>query len=436
MKIIHKKITTQLMFLTVLLFAVWITSCDDSKTDPVGEPQFESYSPASGQGGSEIMIDGNNFGESISDVQVWVNGIPAQVVAVTQTRIYAVVPKAAGSGKIKIQVRGKEFNPENPFTFEYVRNVTTYSGSGAAVTVDGSLKQASFNRPYWLTYDKKDDALFVLEEGRKVRRIKNGNVETVASLSGSINNPRSITMSITCDTIFIGNDNAGSNNNATVAILTRDDDFKVQKELIRLQNGTNHVNFAGIHPVTGDLMFYTWLRKLYKWNKEENKVELLYDLTKFTGITGDCYANFCFSPDGATMYVIVKYPYIGILKADYDMATKSIVGGFEKLAGTGTWGANDGVGGEASFDQPAQGVVDQNGYIYIAEKFNHWVRQVSPEGVVTRYAGDGGAGNKDYMDGDMYSAKFNEPEGIAFDKDGNMYIADMQNCRIRLIKNE
>lgn len=436
MKIIHEKIITKLMFLTVIFFTVGFISCEDSKTEPVGDPQFENYSPQSGQGGSEIMIKGNHFGESISDAQVWINGVEAKVVNVTQTRIYAIIPQAAGSGTVKIVVKGKEFNPENPFIFEYVRNVSTYSGSGTAVSVDGALRQASFNRPYWLAYDKKDNALFVLEEDRKIRRIKDGNVETVASLYGSINNPRSITMSISCDTLFIGNDNGGDSNNVTVAILTRDDDFRVQKDLVKSQNDTKHVNFAGIHPISGDLIFYCWPRKLYKWNKENDKVELLYDLARFSDITADFYANFCFSPDGTTMYLVIKYPYIGILKANYDMSSKSIVGGFEKLAGTGSWGANDGTGEEASFDQPAQSVVDQNGNIYIAEKFNHWVRLVSPTGVVTRYAGDGGAGNQGFGDGDMYNAKFNEPEGITFDNDGNMYVADMQNSRIRIIKNE
>jgi len=418
-----------------LLATVCMTGCrQDPKTEPIKDPIVDSYSPESGRSGTEIAIQGENFGNEIADVKVWINGLLAEVVSVSPTRIYAVVPRAAGSGSIKVTIREKAFDLSTPFTFESVRNVYTYSGSGAAVTVDGELRNASFNKPYWLTYDKKDDALFVLEEGRKVRRIKDGLVETVASLTGSINNPRSITMSITCDTIFIGNDNAANNSNVTVGILTRDTDFKVQKDYVLSTNDTRYVNFAGIHPVDGTLMMYTWLRKLYKWNKTTNSVELLYNLASV--IPNDAYANFCFSPDGNTMYVVVKYPFIGILKGQYNQSTKEIVGGFQVFAGTGSWGAADGLGTAASFDQPAQATVDSYGRIYIAEKFNHWVRMVTPAGEVSRYAGDGGAGNQGFVDGDMLSAKFDQPEGIAMDSEGNIYVADLVNSRIRVIREE
>ena len=437
MRSIHKKIFTNCLYSLALLSTVYMMGCsEDPSPDPVGDAVIEGYSPETGASGSELVIRGDHFGNLVSNVKVWVNDVEAEVVSVTPTRIYAIIPKAAGSGTIKVAVGGKEFALASSFTFEYKRNVYTYSGSGAAVSVDGTLRQASFNRPYWLTYDKKDNALFVLEEGRKVRRIKDGQVQTVASLGGSINNPRSITMSISCDTLFIGNDNAGNNSNVTVAILTRDTDFKVQKDYVPSTDATRHVNFAGIHPKDGTLMFYCWPRKLYKWNKQTNSAELLYDLVNAAGITGDYYANFCFSPNGDKLYLVIKYPFIGILQADYNAATKSITGGFQLLAGTGSWGAHDGQGAQASFDQPAQAVVDAKGNIYIAEKFNHWVRMVTPSGAVTRYAGDGGAGNQGFLDGDMLSAKFNEPEGIAFDSEGNIYVADLVNSRIRVIREE
>lgn len=437
MKIALKRNYANRLFAAVLAFAFCAGAC--SKPDPGpegGEPVVEGYSPQTGGGGSELTINGNHFGSSAGDVKVWVNNVEAKVAGVTPTRIYAIVPQNAGSGAVKVTVGGAEFSPSVPFTYTYTRNVYTFSGSGAAVSVDGSLRQASFNRPYWLTYDRKDKALFVLEEGRKVRRIKDGRVETVATLSGSVNNPRSITMSVSCDTLFIGNDNAGNNNNVTVAILTRNSGFALQQDYVRSQNETRHVNFAGIHPTDGSLIFYCWPRKLYTWDKSENRIKLLYDFVGFPGINADFYASFCFSPDGRQLYLIAKYPYIGILKAGYDPATKSITGGFQKFAGTGSWGAVDGTGAQASFDQPAQATMDASGNLYIAEKFNHWVRQVSPDGKVVRYAGDGGAGNQGFLDGGAGSAKFNEPEGIAFDNEGNMYVADLRNSRIRIIKNE
>lgn len=436
MRTVRKKIFMNCMLL-LLGAAVCMTGCQkDPASDPVGDPLVEGYSPEIGGGNTELTIRGNYFGREKIKVKVWVNGVEAEVLSVTPTKIYATVPKAAGSGTIKVSVADREFLLPNPFTFSYKQNVYTYSGSGAAVTVDGPLRQASFTRPYWLTYDKKDDALFVLEEGRRVRRIKDGMVETVASLTGSINNPRSITMSITADTIFIGNDNAGNNSNVSVAILTRETGFKVQKDYVPSTNETRHVNFAGIHPKDGSLMFYCWPRKLYKWNKTSNRSELLYDLVAAPGLTADCYANFSFSPDGTAMYLVVKYPFIGILKGQYNATTRVITGGFQRFAGTGTWGAVNGQGVLASFDQPAQSVVDASGNLLIAEKFNHWIRKVTPTGEVSRYAGDGGAGNQGFVNGDIVGAKFNEPEGIAIDKNGDVFVADLRNSRIRVIKQE
>lgn len=436
MKTIRKKIFINCM---QLLFAttVCMTGCrKDRKAEPQGDPVVESYSPQMGGGNQEITISGNFFGNAASNVKVWINDVPAEVLSVSQTRIYVKVPSAAGNGTVKVNVGGKEFVLANQFTYTYKQNVYTYSGSGAAVTVDGPLKQASFTRPYWLTYDKKDNAIFVLEEGRRIRRIRNGMVETVATLTGAINNPRSITMSLTADTIFIGNDNAANNNNVTVAILTRDTDFKVQQNYVPSTNETRYVNFAGIHPKDGTLMFYCYPRKLYKWNKSTNRAELLFDLATVSGITADFYANFCFSPDGTNMFVVVKYPFIGILKGTYNISSKTITGGFQRFAGTGNWGAANGQGLSASFDQPAQSVMDADGNMYVAEKFNHWIRKVTPAGEVSTLAGDGGAGNQGFLDGAVTSAKFNEPEGIAIDKDGNMYVADLRNSRIRVIKKE
>ncbi len=437
MKSIRKKIIRDCMGACIALTSLCLLACSSEvKPDPIGDPVVEGFSPEAGRAGTELIIRGNHFGDDVERVKVSVNNISAQVLAVTATKIYALVPAAAGTGAVKVTIESKEFQPTTSFTYEFVRKVQTYSGSGAAVSVDGSLRQASFNRPYWLAYDRKDDALFVLEEGRRVRRIKDGRVETVASLSGSINNPRSISMSVSADTLFIGNDNAGNNNNVSVAILTRSTDFRVQEDYVRSTNETRHVNFAGVHPVDGTLMFYCWPRKLNTWNKTENRVELLQDLVNVAGISGDYYANFSFSPDGKEIYLVVKYPFIGVLKAGYDASSKRIVSGFQRLAGTGSWGARDGQGTEASFDQPAQSVVAADGSIFIAEKYNHMVRRVTPAGAVTRYAGDGGPGNQGFLDGDQFAAKFNEPEGIAIDKNGNIFIADLRNSRIRVIREE
>jgi DNA-binding beta-propeller fold protein YncE len=100
------------------------------------------------------------------------------------------------------------------------------------------------------------------------------------------------------------------------------------------------------------------------------------------------------------------------------------------LAG-GAEGFADGAGGAASFNTPSALAIDANGNLYVADTSNNRIRKVTPEGVVTTIAGDGTAGARD---GAAYSAQFNAPIGVAVDARGErIYVADTYNDRIRLI---
>jgi len=100
------------------------------------------------------------------------------------------------------------------------------------------------------------------------------------------------------------------------------------------------------------------------------------------------------------------------------------------LAG-GAEGFADGAGGAASFNTPSGLAIDQSGNLYVADTSNHRIRKVTPEGLVTTLAGDGTPGARD---GAAHSAQFNAPVGLAVDKRGErVYVADTYNDRIRLI---
>ena len=99
------------------------------------------------------------------------------------------------------------------------------------------------------------------------------------------------------------------------------------------------------------------------------------------------------------------------------------------LAG-GILGFNDGSGIAAQFNKPIGLVVDNNGNIYVADNGNNKIRKVSPTGLVTTFAGSGVAGNND---GSAASATFNGPSGLAIDATGNLYVADTNNNNIRKI---
>lgn len=74
--------------------------------------------------------------------------------------------------------------------------------------------------------------------------------------------------------------------------------------------------------------------------------------------------------------------------------------------------------------------VAPDGSVFVADRDNHAIRRVWPDGTTTTVAGNGIAGYADGMGGD---ARFLKPEGIALDKAGQLWVSDGGNNRIRKI---
>ncbi len=100
------------------------------------------------------------------------------------------------------------------------------------------------------------------------------------------------------------------------------------------------------------------------------------------------------------------------------------------LAGSGTSGYADGAGTAARFNSPSGIVADPAGNLYVADTGNSRIRKITPGGIVTTYAGTGTPGN---TDGDLATATFRLPAGIAIDADGNLYVTDIGNFLVRRI---
>lgn len=102
-------------------------------------------------------------------------------------------------------------------------------------------------------------------------------------------------------------------------------------------------------------------------------------------------------------------------------------------AGTGSPGFVNGDTSEAQFNKPFGICIDAQGNLYLADAYNHRIRKISTDGEVSTYAGTGVAG---YLDGPADEAKFNQPINICMDVDGNMFVSDFLNQRIRKISSD
>jgi trimeric autotransporter adhesin len=114
------------------------------------------------------------------------------------------------------------------------------------------------------------------------------------------------------------------------------------------------------------------------------------------------------------------------------------------VAGNGTAGFS-GDGGKAIgalLNTPTAVAVDSKGNLYIADTLNHRIRKVNRAGIIDTVAGSGvlsavshGTGGFGFSGdgGPAVGAQLSIPEGVAIDAQGNLYIADTGNDRIRKV---
>ncbi|HUE06736.1 MAG TPA: hypothetical protein VMP41_04880 [Acidimicrobiales bacterium] len=89
-------------------------------------------------------------------------------------------------------------------------------------------------------------------------------------------------------------------------------------------------------------------------------------------------------------------------------------------------------GGSGSFGHPTGLAVDDTGDVYVAEANEQRVKVIEPSGAVANVAGTGTAG--DEGDGGVASsAQLHEPTGVAVDHGGDVFIADTANCKVRVV---
>ncbi|MSP92948.1 MAG: hypothetical protein EXR79_14285 [Myxococcales bacterium] len=101
------------------------------------------------------------------------------------------------------------------------------------------------------------------------------------------------------------------------------------------------------------------------------------------------------------------------------------------VAGSGFAGYADAKGKNASFSYPIDVKIGPGGKLYVADRYNHRIRVIDPDGNVSTFAGAGPAGG---ANGPVAAAQFNEPLGVAVSAGGLVLVTEYQGHRVRRIQ--
>lgn len=99
------------------------------------------------------------------------------------------------------------------------------------------------------------------------------------------------------------------------------------------------------------------------------------------------------------------------------------------FAGSDEPGLVEGPAATARFRGPMEVVFDSQGNTFVSDRLNHRIRRIAPDGLVSTFAGS----VEGFQDGPGAGAQFYMPIGLAIDPSDNLYVADFGNTRIRKI---
>lgn len=274
--------------------------------------------------------------------------------------------------------------------------VQQVAGSGAPGLHDGPLATATFNAPQGIAVAPDGDVLYVADtENHAIRRVDlvAGTVETLA----------------------------GTGEQARRYLLAgpgREVELNSPWDLARAGD-TLYIAMAGFHQVWSlDLAGPDCTVAPYAGSGRENIVDGLLSeaqLAQPSGITTD--GERLYSADSETS---------AVRAIDLDPGGGQV----HTLVGVGLFdfGDADGVGDAVRLQHPL-GVCAYEGTLYIADTYNHKIKQLDPRGrAVTTIAGS----EPGHADGPALQARFREPSGLAA-ANGKLYIADTNSHAIRVV---
>lgn len=169
-----------------------------------------------------------------------------------------------------------------------------------------------------------------------------------------------------------------------------------------------------------------------------NEVKTLAGTTREFDVYGLPLGGYIDAANDQAMFNLPKYAVVDkdgsiyVSDSNNHVIRKISGGKVYTYAGTGEAGYANGDRTKAKFNRPAGLALDREGNLYVADTLNHVIRKITPNGTVSTFAGLQQADGS-YRDGLTSQARFNEPNDLAFDEKGNLYVSDTGNHLIRVI---
>jgi hypothetical protein len=306
--------------------------------------------------------------------------------------------------------------------------VSTLAGSGSAAFADGTGVSASFSCPGQVAVDSVGDVLVADAGNSRIRKVSPAGVVTTGVIA-SLNSPEGVAVDSARNEYMSDTGNHRIRVVSPVGVVTT----LAGSGSAAFADGTGtSASFFGPSGVAVDSAGNVYVADVYN-----HRIRVVSPVGVVTTLAGSGSAAFA---DGTGVSASFNSPY-GVAvdnsgnvyvadRFNHRIRVVSPVGVVTTLAGSGSAAFADGTGVSASFNSPVGVALDSVGSVYVADAGNNRIRMVNPAGVVTTLAGSGAAS---FADGTGVNASFDWPVGIALDSAGNVYVGDCANHRIRMI---
>jgi large repetitive protein len=282
--------------------------------------------------------------------------------------------------------------------------VTTFAGSGSVGSADGTGTEAEFSNPVGVAVDPNGNVYVADRGNRTIRKITpDGVVSTLAGNPGNVGGDDGVGMNASFKYIHgVSVDNAGN-----VFVADREG-----CTIRRITPGGEVTTIAGVYTVNS--------------YADGTNTEARFNYDSPSGVPVDASGSNVFVMDRGAR-VIRKITKIGD-----DWVTTTIAGS------PGQQGSLDGIGSEARFNSPYNGVVDSAGNLYVADtgtggNYGQTIRKLTLDGtnwVVTTIAGTPGIIGAGVGTGSETEFGHDSPFGVTIDNANNLYIADYGLSRV------